>query len=366
MPGESGIEYEDFNILVNSDSMVTAESNQGEISDKFSLDVEQIENAFSSVLELSLGSDFLASAGTQLFNSLFPQQISNLFYATLANARARNKGVRIRLTVEPQRLLTLPWEFAYEPTNGFFVASSTEIVFSRYIPTPMTRGQVEVTQPPIRVLVVISNPSDLGENGMAELDVAEEIKIIESALRDLTSRHVLTLSFLTVANTTEIRSRIRRENPHIFHFVGHGGFSEEVGGAILVLEDENRHCKYVSEKVYREFFLGQQGIKLVLLSACESAKTSSTIPFLGMAHNIVRRGLPAVIAMQYSIPILTNRIFVQEFYRSLTDGYPVDTSVQEARRAIYQDVPLGRLDFGIPVLFMRAPNGVIWAYKKRT
>jgi len=39
----------------------------------------------------------------------------------------------------------------------------------------------------------------------------------------------------------------------------------------------------------------------VILNACQSSASSSTQPMVGLAPNLVRRGLPAVVAMQYSI-----------------------------------------------------------------
>jgi hypothetical protein len=78
-----------------------------------------------------------------------------------------------------------------------------------------------------------------------------------------------------------------------------------------------------------------------------------------MAPQLVRRGIPAVIAMRYSISDRTAILFSEEFYRPLAKGYPVDTAVSEARRAILQDIGRDKRDFGIPVLFMRAANGVI-------
>ncbi|NDJ53428.1 MAG: hypothetical protein GYB68_10135, partial [Chloroflexi bacterium] len=46
------------------------------------------------------------------------------------------------------------------------------------------------------------------------------------------------------------------------------------------------------------------------------------------------------------------------FYMSLADGYPIDAAMSEARKAIYG---LGNnIEFGTPVLYMRAPDGRIF------
>ena len=63
--------------------------------------------------------------------------------------------------------------------------------------------------------------------------------------------------------------------------------------------------------------------------------------------------------MQYTILDRTAKLFADEFYRYLAQGNPVDTAIQQTRNAISQDVGLDRRDFGTPVLYMRAEDGVI-------
>jgi len=73
----------------------------------------------------------------------------------------------------------------------------------------------------------------------------------------------------------------------------------------------------------------------------------------------VRRGIPAVVAMQYPI---TDRVAVEfagSFYESLADGLPVDAAVAEARKAVSIAVT-DTLEWGTPVLFMRAADGAMF------
>ena len=81
--------------------------------------------------------------------------------------------------------------------------------------------------------------------------------------------------------------------------------------------------------------------------------------FVGVAPNLVRRRIPAVVAMQYSIFDSTAKLFADEFYRTLALGWPVDAAIQTTRNAISMDIGLGKPDFATPVLYMRAKDGVI-------
>ena len=72
--------------------------------------------------------------------------------------------------------------------------------------------------------------------------------------------------------------------------------------------------------------------------------------------------MPAVVAMQLAIADRTAVAFSREFYGALADGWPVDAAVQEGRRSIV--IALGNrwqeyVDWAIPTLHMRAPDGVI-------
>jgi len=78
-----------------------------------------------------------------------------------------------------------------------------------------------------------------------------------------------------------------------------------------------------------------------------------------MAPRLVQKGVPAVIAMQYSIRDETAKLFADKFYRTLALGKPVDEAVQSARNLISIQIGPDRRDFATPVLYMRARDGVI-------
>ncbi|MEK7728455.1 MAG: SUMF1/EgtB/PvdO family nonheme iron enzyme, partial [candidate division KSB1 bacterium] len=71
------------------------------------------------------------------------------------------------------------------------------------------------------------------------------------------------------------------------------------------------------------------------------------------------RGLPAVLAMQYSITDHAAIEFSRAFYDVLAEGLAVDTAVVEARKAVSFAVS-NTIEWGTPVLYMRAPDGKIF------
>jgi tetratricopeptide (TPR) repeat protein len=86
---------------------------------------------------------------------------------------------------------------------------------------------------------------------------------------------------------------------------------------------------------------------VVVLSACESGVSSKQDVFTGVAHALVRSGIPAVVAMRSSLSDVGATDLVRDFYGALRLDFDVVTAITEARRALYVD----RLDWHVPVVY---------------
>ena len=200
--------------------------------------------------------------------------------------------------------------------------------------------------------MVISSPTNL-----ASLDTASEEKLIREALAKQIETGQIELDILHQATRRDIQQKLREKPYNVFHFIGHGVFENNQGYICLV--DADGRAKNMDDENFANFFLGNNNIGLVILNSCQGATVSSNQAFAGTAPNLVRRGIPAVVAMQYSIWDNTAKLFADEFYRTLALNYPVDAAIQTTRNAISMDVGLDKRDFATPVLYMRAKDGVI-------
>jgi CHAT domain-containing protein len=98
---------------------------------------------------------------------------------------------------------------------------------------------------------------------------------------------------------------------------------------------------------------------LVFLAACESAKSATGDAFRGIAQQVVQAGVPAVVAMQGSVSMVTARQFSAECYRGLLRHGVVDLAVNQARSVLLsEECP----DALLPVLFMRLRDGKVWVW----
>jgi hypothetical protein len=331
----------------------------GQASGTLSLDpnAADLKPALDAIADRDTTDELFHEFGHCLFDALLADPIGNLYRTSLGLAQGAGKRLRLRLRIEPPEVSALPWEYLYDPDADLPLAISPNHCLSRYVPISEAVRMLEVN-PPLRVLVVTSDPSDLSNYGMPALDASREIDWIQKALRQREDAGQVKTDVLPHAIAADLREKLRTFRPHVIHFIGHGGFQNDQG--MLVMEDDERKTRLVSDRQFREFFLGADDAKLVILNACQGATRSSTRALSGLAPQIVRRGLSAVVAMQYPIPDKVALSFAREFYRALAGYYPVDAAVTEGRRAVYMDFGSDRPDWGTPVIFMRSPDGVLF------
>ncbi|MEM7555513.1 MAG: COR domain-containing protein [Cyanobacteria bacterium P01_A01_bin.84] len=350
----SPIKYQDFQILVDRNNNIRASSEQGDEPGKLRLEINKIKLTLKLIDSKQTDSELLKALGQELYQALFPNDINGLFKATVAAAKEHNHSVRLRLIFESPELASLPWEFLHYERTNTFLGNDTQTVLSRYIDVPLKKREIKAAEKPLKVLLVISSPTDL-----ATLDATGEENLIREALKKHIDTGKIELDVLESATTSNIRQKLREKPYNVFHFIGHGDFQNEKGYIYLV--DEYDKAKSLDDENFANFFLGNNNnrLGLIILNCCRGATVSSNQAFAGTVSNLVRRGIPAVVAMQYKISDPTAKLFADEFYRTLALGYPVDTAIQETRNAISQDVGLDKRDFGTPVLYMRAKDGII-------
>jgi tetratricopeptide (TPR) repeat protein len=105
-------------------------------------------------------------------------------------------------------------------------------------------------------------------------------------------------------------------------------------------------------------------LRLVLLNSCAGAQGSQRDVFSSTASILVRRGISAVVSMQYEITDGAAIEFSRAFYRALAYGLPVDEAVVAGRKAISLAVT-NTVEWGTPVLYMCSPDVVLFQMPKR-
>jgi hypothetical protein len=297
--------------------------------------------------------------GGRLFDALFSNEVRGNLRSSLNEAAQEDVGLRFRLHLaDAPELADLPWEYLYDSAHDEFLVLSVHTPLVRYLDLPIKTEPLS-TSLPLKILVMISSPSDF-----EALDVEKEYETLVKGLGDLERRGLVRLERLEQATLSNLQQQLRKDDYHIFHFIGHGGYDEQAEDGVLMLEDENERGRAVSGRYLGTLLHDQTSLRLAMLNACEGARTSSSDPFSGVAHSLVQKGIPAVIAMQFEITDEAAIVLANEFYGAIADGYPVDASLAEARKAVFAQN--NDVEWGTPVLYMRSPDGRIFGVDRST
>ncbi len=327
--------------------------------------------------------------GQLLFEALFDGPLLGAYHQGVAYADVQCEGrLRIRLWIDhaAAELQAVIWERIHHSAQGMSlpVAADGKTPFSRYVGLQM-RDPALIVERPIRMLFVTSNPADLEDKGLAPLDVEREIESLLGALGELDGAGTLRVTCMPgrsgvsdglrrglkqegyrlqdgVASMDHILQALSRDDGyHVLHFLGHGQFNPRRQRAELLLEDEQgQTARVIEDRVAALLTSTDSPLSLVFLAACESAKRTeaSQNPFVGLAPRLVQVGVPAVVAMQDTIPMPTARRLTREFYRYLLDHGVVDRAMNQARLLLLQS---DGADWATPVLFMRLKEGRLFA-----
>ena len=138
----------------------------------------------------------------------------------------------------------------------------------------------------------------------------------------------------------------------------HGGYDDDADDGVLLFEDDQGRSRRISGVQLGTILQDEVSLRLAVLNACEGGRSSVEDPFSGVATSLIEREIPAVIGMQFEITDRSAIVFASEFYAALADGYPVDSAMAEARKAIYADE--NDVEWATPVLFMRVQDGLLF------
>jgi hypothetical protein len=297
-------------------------------------------------------SEPLKEFGGELYGAVFQGELRDVLLRSLSQTRTRHVGMRLRLRLaDVPKLAELPWEFLYDTRLNRFLAQSRRTPLVRYLDLPDPPQPLSV-EGPLRLLVMISSPGDY-----AALDAEQEWSLLTGALaRQQTEGQVIIEQL--AANMSMLRQRLRRDEFHVFHFIGHGRYRSDWGSGVLVMEDRNGRPQEVTGEELGGLLTEYDQTRLAVLNACEGARSDASDPFAGVAQSLIQQGLPAVVAMQFEITDDAAIIFAREFYGAISDGYPLEASLAEARGAIRDEG--NPTEWGTPVLYSRAPDGRVF------
>ncbi len=296
--------------------------------------------------------------GTKLFDAVFQRTVSEVYRESKVTAKNKNAGLRIRLRFpENPELINIPWEYLFDSRSDVFLSLSGNTSIVRYMELSIAVKQMQIT-PPLKILVISSNPKDY-----PLLNVEKELNKLQQALTPLEKKKRVKFEYIEHATLRKITTALDENSFHIIHFIGHGDFNHQRKEGVLVIEDDDGYGLQVSSHRVATIFQSSDVSRLIVLNACEGGITSKENIFSGVAQSVVKKGVPAVLAMQYVITDKSAIIFSEIFYCALSKGSPIDTSLSMARLAIYNQP--NEIEFATAALYMRSKTGRLFGKDKK-
>ena len=311
----------------------------------------------------SLEESQMYALGSLLADQALPAgEVRDLFKSSLDAVKRAGKSLRLRLYVDPVPLRQLPWEFLslpqvtgeQKPTDFFSLRDEISIVRTDTVESS-TRKLPDRDK--VRIAVVLSSPRD-----QDKLDINEDKKAIGSAVEALNNTAGKELVEIAWAKRPATRGELQsvlEGGADIFDFGGHGIF--ELGsqeGKIVLEKEDYKSDFYAADQLAQ--LLRSQGIRLVILGACETGRRNGQDAWSGVAPDLTREQIPAVVANQFKIRDNSATLLALHLYRLVLGGAAIDEAMFATRQAIYQLQGLTNRDWGTPVLYLRESDGVLF------
>lgn len=374
-------EYEDFELEIGSDLPVgggpqqyygrvvrspAGEAPKSQVKFWFSAPGElaklrgELENAVLEIDEknrqgpTTRGEQVLRDFGRGVFRSVFTDVPS------IQRIYERSKGaaqdLRIKLRIEAADLAGLPWEYLYDEDDmPGFVSLTRPIV--RYLETAGGVGRMGV-KGPLRILGMIADPST---SEWPKLNVVRERDRINKGIDALQHEGKVDFQWVPGGTGKDLMKKLLEGEWHIFHFIGHGGVEEALPGAsgfVVMVDEDGKPVKKFASDLAMMLTGARRSLRLIVLNCCESARINVGDRFGNPAIGLMKTGwLPAVVAMQFPITDNAAISMSEGFYAALAGNRPIDDAVTLARKFIQEK---SRVEWGIPVLYMRSTDGRIF------
>lgn len=308
--------------------------------------------------------------GLQMRN-MFPGKAFQVLEQSLARIKTTSpdRGLRVIIDADAnaQMLLDLPWEMIVlgdkDSISPYFLFLESKVTLMRQIRTISVAQTATITDPGA-VQVFVARPVK---------GAPINAKLFEEALTPLYPDVPLDSWWSTAPDMLQVmRERLARYNPEIVQIVCHGSrmpiTRSEIPRADMLLtfveEDGQTYMHRVSPYDLLPVLKISNRLQVVLLTVCDSGRaeqpgtaqqaqaepteTRATIA-TNIAYELIRGGIPLVIAMQDKITQSAAARFSQAFYKSLHDDASIEGALAKARGAL--DPYRWGMDWTMPVVY---------------
>lgn len=346
--------------------------------DAFDLGSDKLRQSSDRELDTELASNphqgqpprHLVDLGQQLYNALFQGTIRDSWMTAQGIAQHRREVLRLRIGLKGPRLVRLPWEVLHTGERHRVggasrpVATGTDVLFSRYQPSPGLVGTSAAlrelmleSQQPLRILMAIAAPTDQEQLELKReaLHLQEELRSRNGTASEAGGAAEIQLTILDQPDREQLTQALEQGQFQVLHYAGHSNLGA-AGGNLYLVNGKTGLTEVLSGDDLAGLLVNN-GIRMVVFNSCRSAYTATSdleheIGEQNLAEALVRRGIPGVLAMAERIPDDVALTLTRLFYRNLKQGYPVDLSLSRARQGLISAYGSHQLYWALPILYL--------------
>lgn len=304
-------------------------------------------------------SENLIAFGQQLYNALFQGSIQESWMRAQGIAQHQRSRLRFRLGLKGTELHRLPWEVMYAGDRP--LASGTGVVFSRYHSSfsvlksrfPFAKPLSREPYPPLKILMVLAAPND-----QEMLALKQEAEYLQHELQktnpqDNAALSPIELTILEQPGREQLTQALEHNHYQVLHYAGHSDLGAS-GGSLYLVNRKTGLTELLSGDDLAGLLVNN-GIRMAVFNSCRGvySATSEAVGKEGnLAEALVRRGIPAVLAMAERIPDDVALHLSRLFYRNLKQSLPVDLSLNRTRQGLITSYGSDQLYWALPILYL--------------
>jgi tetratricopeptide (TPR) repeat protein len=298
----------------------------------------------------------LVAFGQKLYNALFQGRIRDSWVTAQGIAQNRQESLRLRLGLKGDRLQRLPWEVLHAGNRP--VATGTDVIFSRYQSnfTPLA-NELQLHQhgndQTLRILMVLAAPSD--QEVLQLEQEAENLRqeLLSDGANGNGEQPDIHLEILRQPGRERLTQELEHGQYHVFHYAGHSDLGA-AGGDVYLVSNQTGLTEVLGGDDLAGLLVNN-GIRLAVFNSCRGVYAATTDPNSAagnLADALLKRGIPAVLAMAERIPDNVALSLSRLFYRSLKQKHTVDLSLSRARQGLISSYSSDQLYWALPILYL--------------
>ncbi|MEG4321270.1 MULTISPECIES: CHAT domain-containing protein [unclassified Microcoleus] len=298
----------------------------------------------------------LVALGQQLYSGLFQGNLRDSWTCAQGIAQHRREVLQLRLGLKGRLLPRLPWEVLHADDRP--LATGTDVVFSRYQPGTSLFKQTRILPSggPLKILVAIASPSDRDS-----LQLSREVLHLQQELQNRSANPLknsphseIQLTILEQPDREQLTQALEQGHYQVLHYAGHSNLGSR-GGELYLVSSRTGLTETLSGDDLAGLLVNN-GIQMAVFNSCRGAygdpsNIAEDSPERNLTEALVKRGIPAVLAMAESIPDDVALTLTRLFYRNLNQGYPVDLSLSRARAGLISAYGSHQLYWALPILY---------------